>query len=358
MRAICTAVAPPGGLTDLQRMLIRSSVSAMTGFELDVDALEPASPADFAAALARRNHVFRTRIVQMAVLCELVLAPLPREVCERVTEYARAVGVDDEGMLTVALDYAHGNLGIALIDFERNGYTAGWDPGRHTQLHTTRALDDAWEQVVDDPSLADRWRSLGDCRAGSLGREVWKFYRSRGFHWPGTVGSAPPYLAQHDWVHVIADYGTTLECELEVFGLISRAIDDPRGFSLLAMVVSLFETGYLRSGAGLFEYDRGHLSAGGAAVRLADGMRRGALMVDTHVPGKDLLAVDWFDWADLPLDEVRDLLGLVPKSSAALAAGSVGPWDHGALSAFQARAGLELAQREGRHYESYGASVD
>lgn len=58
-------------------------------------------------------------------------------------------------------------------------------------------------------------------------------------------GSAPPYLAQHDWVHVIAEYGTTLACELEVFGPISRAIDDPKGFSLLAMVVSLFETGHL-----------------------------------------------------------------------------------------------------------------
>jgi hypothetical protein len=158
-------------------------------------------------------------------------------------------------------------------------------------------------------------------------------------------------------VHVIAEYGTTLECELEVFGLISRAIDDPRGFSLLAMVVSLFETGYLRSGAGLFQYDRGHLSARGAAVRLADGMRRGALMSSDHLPGKDLLKMDWFQWADVPLPVVRRWLGLVPKSEAAIAAGSVGPWDRGGLSPFQLNAGRELAEQEGWPYESYGASV-
>ena len=82
---------------------------------------------------------------------------------------------------------------------------------------------------------------------------------------PRPPGSAPPLLAQHDWVHVLADYGTTVESELEVFSLIARANDDMRAFSLMAMVVSLFETGYLRR-AGLFQYDPGHLSGGSAPV--------------------------------------------------------------------------------------------
>ncbi len=68
----------------------------------------------------------------------------------------------------------------------------------------------------------------------------------------------------------MADYGTTVESELEVFAFIARANDDTRAFSLLAMVVSLFETGYLRTGAGLFEYDGGHLSTAGMAARVAD----------------------------------------------------------------------------------------
>ena len=45
------------------------------------------------------------------------------------------------------------------------------------------------------------------------------------------------------------------------------ANDDPRAFSLLAMVVSLFETGYLRAGAGLFEASPGQLSREGVAER-------------------------------------------------------------------------------------------
>ena len=60
---------------------------------------------------------------------------------------------------------------------------------------------------------------------------VFRLYQSRGFVFPGLPGSAPPLLAQHDWVHVLADYGTTVESELEVFAFIARANDDMRAFS-------------------------------------------------------------------------------------------------------------------------------
>jgi hypothetical protein len=158
-------------------------------------------------------------------------------------------------------------------------------------------------------------------------------------------------LAQHDWVHVLADYGTTVESELEVFALIARANDDPRGFSLLAMVVSLFETGYLRRGAGLFEASTGHLSQAGVADRLADGMRRGALCAGSV----DLLQVDWFALADVPVEEARQHFGLVEKSPRAMAAGSVGPWERGGISPFQAQAGRAAAEQAGVEYDSFGA---
>ena len=128
-----------------------------------------------------------------------------------------------------------------------------------------------------DPELAARWCALELLPADTLGRRVTELYRARGFAYPGLPGSAPPLLAQHDWVHVLADYGTCVESELEVFAFIARANDDPRGFGLLAMVVSLFETGALAQGAGLFEAYPGQLSHAGVAVRLADAMRRGAL---------------------------------------------------------------------------------
>jgi hypothetical protein len=156
-------------------------------------------------------------------------------------------------------------------------------------------------------------------------------------------------------VHVLAGYGSTVECELEVFAFIARANDDPRAFSLLAMVVSLFETGYLASGAGLFEYDRGHLSHEGMAVRLADAMRRGAL-VGAHAGGPDLLRRDWFADAARPLDDVRAELGIAPKSDHAVASGSVTAWEPGGISPFQFECGQRAAESRGDVYDSFGAT--
>lgn len=349
-RGLMGAVAPRTGLTDLQAVLIKAIVHSMTGVVVEPDELEAIGPVELAEGLRRRDLIFRTRIVQLMLLCELVLVPLPDDVAHRVEAYAAALGVDD-AMLGIADRYAAGALGLALVDFSRSGYTANWDPDHVQFLHTTAAVATPWDEAAHDPALAARWASLEQCPDGSLGRAVFRFYRARGFTFPGAPGSAPPLLAQHDWVHVVADYGTTVESEIEVFGLIARANDDPRGFSLLAMVIGLFETGYIPAAAGLFQHDPGHLSKAGMACRLGDAMRRGANC------GKDLMAVDWFDFADRPVDEVRSQLGIVPKDAEALIAGSRGPWEAGGISPFQLHAGRSLADAEGRPYDAYGAAV-
>jgi hypothetical protein len=351
-RGVVSAITPPGGLTALQAALVEAMFASLTGHQVDAGTVEVIDPVSFAAGLAARDEAFRTRILQVMILGALVLRPLPEEVAERLDAFAHELSVGD-GMLAVARRYAAGTLGLAAVDFDRNGYTRDWDAADHDALHTSRDLADAWELSVRDPALAARWQALEDLPAGTLGRRITELYRARGFHYPGTEGSAPPLLAQHDWVHVLADYGTNVESELEVFAFIARANDDPRGFSLLAMVVSLFETGYLRSAAGLFEAAPGQLSHRGVATRVADAMRRGALVHGSV----DFLAVDWFDLAPSPVDEVRTHFGVVPKSAEAVAAGSVGPWEPGGISEYQARAGRDLAARDGRPYDDFGATT-
>jgi hypothetical protein len=210
---------------------------------------------------------------------------------------------------------------------------------------------------VADPDLAARWAALGELPEGTLGRRVWELYRARGFAFPGSPGSAPPLLAQHDWVHVVADFGTTVASELEVFAFIARANDDPRGFSLLAMVVSLFETGYLSTGAGLFEAFPGQLSREGMAVRIGDALRRGARShgLDGR-PDVDLLAVDWFELADRSVEEVRELFGVEDRSQDARDAGSVGPWEVGGISEYQLETAGARAAAAGEEYRTYGAT--
>jgi hypothetical protein len=289
----------------------------------------------------------------------LVLRPLPEEVADRIAAFARELSVDD-AMIGIAREFSHGAIGLAAFDFERNGYTAEWAPEDASALHTSASLASPWDVAVKDPALAARWVSLAELPAGTLGRRVWEMYQARGFVFPGLPGSAPPLLAQHDWVHVLADYGTTVEAELEVFAFIARANDDMRAYSLLAMVLSLFETGYLRVGAGMFQSDTGHLSQNrGMAIRLGDALRRGALGSDreTGSDSIDYLRLDWFTLAELPLADARARFNVMPKSDEAVAAGSVGPWQPGGISPFQERAGREMARRDERRYDAYGAAT-
>ncbi len=356
---VASAVAVGGRLTALQRALLEAVTRSMTGHAVDLGDLPPFDVAAIGHAFMRRNLAFRSRLVQVMLLGALVLRPLPEDVVDRATAVAAELGVDEE-LIPVARDFAEGALGLAGVDFERNGYTAEWRADDAAYLHTSSQLRAAWDAAIADPALAARWCALEQLPPGSLGRRVTELYRARGFTYPGLPASAPPLLAQHDWVHVLADYATTVDAELEVFAFIARANDDMRAFSLLAMVVSLFETGYLQSGAGLFQADAGHLSANSAVVvRLADAMLRGARCHDSRTGSDsvDFLSVDWFELAPMPVDEVRAVFGVGPKSADAVAAGSAGPWEPGGISPFQLRSGTESARAAGAEYDAFGASV-
>jgi hypothetical protein len=364
-RGFLAASAPEGGSTRLQQLVCKALTEALTDHPVDVAALTPITPDELAEAMAPRTRDFRLRTVEIMIMLELLLRPLPPEVADRVEAFADALSVGDDcrHLVRATQHVAHGALGLAASDFQRNGYECMvFERLADGQEHTPA---EAWLAAPHDPVQAARWQALEHCPEGSLGRGVWEFYRARGFVFPGLPGSAPPLLAQHDWVHVLGDYGSTVESELEVFGLIYRANDDPRAFSLLVSVLSLFEAGYLQTGMGLFQMDLGHVSAADEAMaaRLGDALSRGAWAAwrwnDAHeeeTRGIDFLDVDWFSLADLPLDEARAHFHLPPKGELAVTAGSVGPWEPGGISPYQWGCGQTLAEVEGRPYDPYGAS--
>src|SRR6478735_6603700 len=162
---VAAAVAPAGGLTGLQKMLIEAVTDAMTGFVVPAVSVPRLDPQEFARAMADRDAGFRARMLDFMLLCALVLNPLPEEVVQRVESYARELNTDD-AMLRVAQKYARGSLGLALVDFERSGYMETWGPAHSAALHTSGPLAEAWEQSSRDPELARRWCALRDLPEG------------------------------------------------------------------------------------------------------------------------------------------------------------------------------------------------
>lgn len=351
-RGIASACRPDDGLTELQDLVLGALTHSMTGHQVDIATLEPITAADFARGLADRNEIFRTRMLQLMELGHMILPAPDVAVADRVIDFAREMTVGND-CVHMARELAEGSRQLVAADIDRNRYLMNLDLSGFTPLRTEDDKNWAWTNTAIRPELAERWRALGDHDEGTLGRMVHSFYQARGFRFPGEEGSAPPLLAQHDFVHVIADYASNVESELEVFAFIARASDDPAAFALLAMVINLFQTGQLAGAAGIFDADPGHLDAEGMPERLADAFRRGA-MTDGSV---DFLATNFWDLADQPIDEVRRHFGVTPKSDLALDAGSLSPWDDGGMSIFQQRAGVDLAEQQGRVYEDHGATV-
>jgi hypothetical protein len=333
-RGIATAVAPEHGLTNVQADLLEAIASALTGVSVDYRALEPLGPDELAEVLAGHDLVYRRRIVHHMVLGEFVLRPLPTVVAHRVAKYASALGVEDD-FVRVARRFAQGAYGLAWMDLQRNGFVehvrdSGDEAGRDG------AAAHPFEPAKIDAELAARWSAFEGLPAGSLGRSVWEMYDGRGFALPGMPGGAPAYLAQHDFVHVLADYGTNLKGELEVFAFIGRADPDPKGFAWLATLIGLFETGYITD-TGFFERDvREHnIQAPGMHQRIADAIRRGKQVCEHYAT--DLFEVDYSELATRPVGEVRDLLAIPPKSSGAIEGGSTGTFDLASMSETQRR---------------------
>jgi hypothetical protein len=342
-RGIATAVAPEGGLTDTQADLLEAIAASLTGVALDYRSLEPLGPDELHDALAGHDDAFRHRIVQYMVLGELVLRPLPMIVSYRVATYASALAVEDE-FVRVARRYAQGAYGLAWMDLQRNGFAdhlRDADGGEQPSHRPGHGSPDPFAPAQLDPELAARWSAFQEYSGDSLGRGVLEMYEGRGFKLPGMPGGAPVYLAQHDFMHVLADYGTNLQGELEVFALIARADPDPKGFAWLATLFGLFETGYIAD-TGFFKRDTAgghHADAPGMNRRIADAIHRGKVVCATA--DRDLFEVDYYDLARRPVEDARELLGIPPKAPAALEEGSAGIFDLEGMSEPQRRYSLQ-----------------
>ena len=271
----------------------------------------------------------RHRLVQLFTLAELVLDPLPLQATETLRLVADVLNVDDD-FIDIAREYSQGAYGIAASDLHRKGYMG--DPELVKKggqmMRVNKTLLDPFEVDEDDPVLLNQWLSLEHCPSGSLGRNIWEYYQSRGFVFTGQKGSVNPSIAQHDWIHLLCDYNTTIEGELEVFSFIGSAIPDVKGFSFLVAIVSLFETGRLESwGGGVLNADKGHLDLPGMPERVADAIRRGRICNQDVMYG-----IDYFAYKDLPIDEVRSKLNIVKKAQDL---DSPGVWHPNGITSYQ-----------------------
>ena len=295
--------------TRLQVAVIEAVAKGVHGVDLDCASLEPI-PVREAADIARTADEAH-QIVQDAICLELLLHPLPRSVEHNVERFAAALGVDNH-LIDATRDMAHGHLALMQADIERNSwYTAQTVKGiLHGHLWELARSKVAYLGAPEDRAIARRWESLRDHAPGTLGRSVADFYEAHHFPFPGERHGIYELGAHHDFVHVLADYTTTPEGEIDVFAFIAATMGDPRGFTLFAFTLGLFQNATITrvSGKKVAIARADTLADPGAVDRYADALRR-ATCCSVDVMG----GIDHFALADRPLDQLRAELHIVPK---------------------------------------------
>jgi hypothetical protein len=301
--------AAPDGLDDLQWEMLESIVGDVLDSDLRPRDVSPVSP----AALARAVVLPYPRLVVLHLMITLAFVRHPEvtAVATAISDYASALQID-EPMVHAARLYADEQAALLYLDIERNSEFTEQTLHRMVHGHLWRVIRNklAYTGVVADRAIERRWKALDDCAPGTWGGELAAFYHANEFRYPGERHGISEIGARHDWIHVLAGYPPTPEGEIDVFAFIAASMPDPRGFTQFVMTLGLFQNGTIHHVAGkrIRNARTDTLADSGAVRRWADALRRGACC------NVDVMNIDHFEYKDLPLEEAREQLGVLPKA--------------------------------------------
>jgi len=309
--AIIGACRLDGWTHELQPQLLHVLFKNLLDFECDFKTF-PGSSAEAVGAVFQ-DHESRSEIIDLMLMAETLCAEIPEDVASSVSAYAKYFGVANE-RINMLRDLAKHSIAKAQEDFYRNNYFSDKDLAIENfhALVKDYGLPAYVLGVKDDPEELMRWEALSNLPDGSLGKGLWSFYKKRGFVFPGTAGGCNSAVAHHDWIHVLTDYDSDGVGEIEVAAFSAMATSSDSPVMNFLGVLSIFQGGLLKS---LVASANPHL---GHDLEISDGMER---VVDALQRGRecnvDLIeGMNFFEYADRPLDTLRIEWNIVPKAPA------------------------------------------
>ncbi|MBM3648975.1 MAG: hypothetical protein FJX11_14405, partial [Alphaproteobacteria bacterium] len=184
MKTIATAAGPIG---PAQRALMEAAQKTILHIQADIDALPSIAPAELAAGFPAGE--LRQQFTNGMLVMALADGPPQPAAIASVEAFATALGISEPALADLRL-MADGHMLIAKLDFLRRGHIK--DIMRN-QLEQKGPLGFAksvlmLRGVIEDPTLAARYRAWEKLPEGTLGRSLIDFYNKHGFSVPGERG--------------------------------------------------------------------------------------------------------------------------------------------------------------------------
>lgn len=293
---------------ELQPQLLHLLFKNLLNFECDFKTF-PGSSAE-AVGTIFKDHESRSEIIDLMLMVETLCTEIPEDVAISVSAYAKYFGVTNQ-RINMLRDLAKHSIAKAQEDFYRNNYFADKDLAIENfhGLVKNYGLPAYVLCVEDDPREVMRWEALSSLPEGTFGKELWSFYKKRGFIFPGTAGGVNSAVAHHDWIHVLTDYDSDGVGEIEVAAFSTMATNSDSPIMNFLGVLSIFQGGLLKSLVATVNPHLGH------DLEISNGMER---VVNALQRGREcnidlIVGMNFFDYADYPLDALRIEWNIIPK---------------------------------------------
>ncbi len=214
LRAMKTVALADGALDESERHML-AGIQRIFGATYRLDELPPITPEELACEFP--DPQLRQQLVQGLVVMSLIDGKARPQEADFVEQFAHAleVGAPEVTNLRHVLYREILQLRLDLVRrfWLRPKVNEIWDKeGFRGLLKFARGMVGKYE----DAALAARYRVLEHYPPGSLGRAYWEYCRKNRFALPGEKGGAPEQILFHDCAHILSDYGTTAEEEVQV----------------------------------------------------------------------------------------------------------------------------------------------
>jgi hypothetical protein len=307
LRALKTVATASGEIGPAQRGLMQAAQKVILGIEADIDALPTVSPAELAAGFPGAE--LRQQFVNGMLVTSLADGAPSRETLAKVEAFADALGIAEPVLADLRLLADH-HMTIFKLDLLRRGHIGDIMRNELAQRGPLGFAKSVlgMRGLMEDPKLAARYHAWEKLPQGSLGRGLFDFYKQHGFTFPGERGGFPEAGLYHDFSHLLGGYSTEPDGEIQVASFISGFKRD-RPFYIVLFVALIFSAGVnMRPTADDF-VTAGILGKPGMAERMFAAIERGS-KVNVDLSDK----WDYWAWIELPIDEVRQRMNVLPKA--------------------------------------------
>jgi len=301
LRAMKTIATASGEIGPAQRGLMQAAQKVILGIEADIDTLPTVTPAELAAGFPGAE--LRQQFVNGMLVTAVADGVPSREAFAEALDIAEPV-LNDLRLL------ADNHMTIFKLDLLRRGHIGDIMRNELAQQGPLGFVKSVLRMrgMTEDPTLAARYRAWGKLPEGTLGRGLFDFYNQHGFTFPGERGGFPEAGLYHDFSHLLGGYTTEPDGEVEVGSFIS-GFKRERSFYVVLFVALIFSAGVNMRPTTTDFVTAGLLGKPGMAERMFAAIERGS-KVNVDLSDK----WDYWAWIELPIDEVRQRMNILPKA--------------------------------------------